>query len=454
MIRIARKDLRLLRIWDRLSLRKRLLLPIGAMVLCALASGSIALQTFSPNQFEYENEQEVGSSKALAAALNTALSVAQNPEQTLSAFVRGLGDAESIKYRPASSSSERPVVRVDRSAVPAWFVSGLSIPDIGAVYPIKIKDHHVGDILFSPDLSADIWEKWVGFLAIVSLACIPLLLAALTTYLTTGSAIRPLAQLGAGLSRMRNGDYSTPIAVTGPLEIRQGCAEANQLAATVKRLRDDNRELLRRLVSVQDVERRELAREVHDELGPLLFAIRANATALLEPSPKASDEQRAHAHSILAAAEALHGTNRRILEGLSPLYLAELGLCESIRTLLRNAQREKPALQISQRISPDIDSLDSLSAQTTYRVVQEGVTNVLRHARAEAMEVAVTVSGEELLIEIKDDGIGLPETLAFGRGLIGMRERVRALGGALTLSRESSETIVRGRLPLDRIADG
>jgi hypothetical protein len=79
------------RIWSNFSLRKRLLLPIAAMILGALVSGALALQIFSPDQFEYESEQEAGSAQVVATALNAALATARNPEQALDAFVRGLG---------------------------------------------------------------------------------------------------------------------------------------------------------------------------------------------------------------------------------------------------------------------------------------------------------------------------------------------------------------------------
>src|SRR5262249_10885955 len=162
------------------------------------------------------------------------------------------------------------------------------------------------------------FEKWIGFVAIVSSGSMLMLLAALSAWLTTGTALRPLAQLGAGLTRMRNGDYDTSIPVGGPPEIRRSCEEANQLAATLKRLSRDNRGRRRRLMSVQDDERRERARELHDEMGPLLFAIRANATALSEQVAGDSPEPGSAAEGVLGAAEALQHANRRILEGLSP----------------------------------------------------------------------------------------------------------------------------------------
>ncbi|WP_130230631.1 hypothetical protein [Bradyrhizobium sp. Leo121] len=86
------------KIWNVLSFRQRLLLPIALMILSALASGAVALLIFSPDQFEYENEQESGSARAVARALNGALTASLNPEQTLDAFGKGLGNSEAIRY--------------------------------------------------------------------------------------------------------------------------------------------------------------------------------------------------------------------------------------------------------------------------------------------------------------------------------------------------------------------
>jgi two-component system sensor histidine kinase UhpB len=106
----------------------RLLLPIALMILSALASGAVALLVFSPDQFEYENEQESGSARAVARALNGALEASRNPEQTLeAAFGKGLGDAEAIRYLPAGTREPVPPLRGKGSSVPAWFVSNLTM---------------------------------------------------------------------------------------------------------------------------------------------------------------------------------------------------------------------------------------------------------------------------------------------------------------------------------------
>jgi signal transduction histidine kinase len=146
----------------------------------------------------------------------------------------------------------------------------------------------------------------------------------------------------------------------------------------------------------------------------------------------------------------LQQANRRILEGLSPLYVAELGLDESIRTLLRGAQSQAFNIGLTSTIDPRLNDLDGLLSQTTYRVIQEGVTNVLRHARARSMNVVAGIEAAQVAIEISDDGIGLPQRASAGRGLTGMHERVRALNGTLELKREKGRTVVRCRLPLEQ----
>jgi len=436
--------------WTRLSLRERLLLPMVVMIIGALLLGSLTLQIVSPDQFEYETAQGARSAQRVADALNAALTAIGNPQSALDAFARGLGTSDAIEFVRSGLTPTRTIVHDGK--VPAWFIALLKIPQLGASYPITIGTAHVGDIVFSPDLSADIFEKWVGFLAIVSSGSVLMLLAALSAWLTTGTALRPLAQLGAGLTRMRNGDYDTVIPMAGPPEIRRSCGEANQLAVTLKRLSRDNRELLRKLVSVQDDERRELARELHDEMGPLLFAIRANATALSEQGADGPPEPGSPAEGILAAAEALQHANRRILEGLSPLYVAELGLDESIRTLLRNAQAQAPDIKLTSTIDPRLNELDGLLSQTAYRVIQEGVTNVLRHAWATTIDVVARIDADRVAIEISDDGVGFGQRAGLGRGLTGMHERVRALNGTFELFRESGRTIVRCGLPLEQEA--
>jgi len=205
--------------------------------------------------------------------------------------------------------------------------------------------------------------------------------------------------------------------------------------------------LLRKIVSLQDDERRDIARDLHDELGPLLFGIRANAVALQDGAPNDA-ELGASVEAMLESVEALQLANRRILDRLRPLLIRELGLEKSVQSLLQFARSQAPGLKISLRIDPRLDDVDALLSQTVYRVIQETVTNVLRHAHAGAMIVEAAIEGSQVAVEVADNGVGFASDQPFGRGLTGMHERVRALSGTFEFKRENGRTYVRCRLPV------
>ena len=439
---------KIIRMWEKFSLRTRLFLPLGMMFVAALVLGAVALRLFAPVQLIEENEPAMRSAKVVAGALNDALKTSPNPDQMLDAFVQSLGPSETIQYRRAGTAGRAhpPVeVRTLLGQVPAWFVDLLGIPDLDASFPVTIEGRRVGDIVSSPDISADIYEKWVGFLGIVSAGIALTLLTGVIAYFAAGAVLGPLQHLGDGLTRIRLGDYEHLIQPAGPQEIRKSSEEANELARTLNRLSQDNRSLLRKIVSLQDDERRDMARELHDELGPLLFGIRANAVALLEAVPKGKE---AAVESMLESVEALQQANRRILSRLRPLYILELGLEKSIQTLLRNVPAQAPDLDLTSHIDVRLNEIDGLLSQTVYRVIQEGVTNVLRHAGAHSMNVRAMIEDRQLAVEISDDGVGPPADNLFGRGLTGMHERVRALSGTFEFRREDGRTYVRCRLPV------
>ncbi|WP_407187035.1 histidine kinase [Bradyrhizobium centrosematis] len=433
--------------WQRLSFRTQLFLPLGASFLAALILGGVLLQIFATSQLADENEPARRSTQTIATALNNTLRASDNPQKTLDAFIQSLTTSSDIQFRSAEGRPPQDGRR-NLQAVPQWFADLLMISDTDAAAPVLIDGRRIGDIVFLPDLSADLFEKWIGFLALASLVAVLMVLTGIIAYFFAGSALRPLQHLGEGLTRMRRGDYTKPIPVGGPPEIRQSCAEANALAATLAQLSQDNRDLMHRLVSLQDDERRDLARELHDELGPLLFSIRASTIALVDAAPLAGNLGNS-AQEVLQSVEALQQTNRRILDRLRPLYIEELGLAASVQTLLRNFRKQAPHIALTDTIDPDLNVIDGPLARTIYRVIQEALTNVLRHAKASSAHVQATIAGETLVIEISDDGGGFPADNVFGRGLTGMHERVRALSGSLSLLRVDERTYVRCRLPIE-----
>jgi two-component system sensor histidine kinase UhpB len=323
----------------------------------------------------------------------------------------------------------------------------LSPPELSRHTPILIRGERVGELVFEPDMVADIYEKWVGFLAIVASGAALTLATLAITYLTVDAALKPLRDLGSGLARLRGGHYSGKIPCSGPPEIAESCEAANELAATLTQLDRENRALLRKMVSIQDEERRDIARELHDELGPLLFAIRANVIAMVDNGVADRDDLDSPAQKALQSVEALQLTNRRILDRLRPMHIEEFGLQSSIQKLLRGVRSQVPAIDVAFEIDPGLDAIDAVVSQTAYRVMQEGITNVLRHAQATEMSLNASLRDGKVVVEISDNGIGMPANVVIGRGLTGMRERVRALGGTFELFRSDGRTRVRCSLP-------
>jgi two-component system sensor histidine kinase UhpB len=422
---------------------------LGGMFLNALVAGLALLWLFSTDQILDENEPSARSSITIAAALNAALAASTSPDATLSAFVDQLKStpADAIRFRridqaPAPESVTLP------GKVPDWFVKALLVPDLAQRIPILIQGRRVGDLVFQPDLSAQLYEKWIGFLALLASSISMAALAGLMSFVTIGAALRPLRDLADGLARLRTGDLTKKVDCSGPPEILESCLSVNELSLTLSRLNLENRVLLRRMVSIQDEERKDISRELHDELGPLLFAIRANVTAMIDNDGGDANLFGISEQRVLQAVEALQVTNRRILDRLRPLMIEDLGLDASIQKLLRDVHAQVPDMVVTFEIDPQIVTADSVVGQTVYRVLQESITNVLKHARASKLNVKAGVSENAILVEVADNGATAPLQPKFGRGLTGMRERLRALEGSFEYIRADGWTTIRSSLPL------
>jgi signal transduction histidine kinase len=210
-------------------------------------------------------------------------------------------------------------------------------------------------------------------------------------------------------------------------------------------------ERLRSSLAAADAERRRWARELHDEtlqgLGGLRLLL---ASALRQDSqPRTREAMR----EAVAHIEREIDNLRAIITELRPAALDELGLRTAIEALL-DRYREQSGFQLDGELELSDPAIGEERLQedletAVYRLVQEALTNVTKHARASRVRVAVSESGGELLVEVQDDGAGFaPETTAGGGfGLAGMRERVSLAGGTLSVESGEQGTSVRARLP-------
>jgi PAS domain S-box-containing protein len=215
-------------------------------------------------------------------------------------------------------------------------------------------------------------------------------------------------------------------------------------------------ELLARLVTAHEDERRRVARELHDSVGQLLTALTLAVKAAREaaPLPPASDARLGEVERV---ARDLGQAVRDLAIGLRPPALDDLGLDAALAQHLRNWSAGtgievdyQPAGVHAERLPPEVES-------AIYRVVQEALTNVARHARARQASVVVARHGGHVAAVVEDDGVGFDlEAAADGRvgnrlGLVGMRERAALVGGTLDIeSRPGSGTTVIARFPISR----
>jgi signal transduction histidine kinase len=227
-------------------------------------------------------------------------------------------------------------------------------------------------------------------------------------------------------------------------------AETNEtLEQRVRTQTTDLRRLADHLERAREEERTRIARELHDELGQQLTAI--NLSLALARQRCASDPQRVVTNlmDLEGLLSRTHATVRQLVTELRPLPVDELGLQASIERLARQAQ-EVGQFKVDvvssglETVSPDIGAI-------AFRVVQEALTNVTRHARAQHAEVTAAVQDGELAVTISDDGVGLPSPRPQGFGLLGIRERVAMLTGRFELrARSGGGTTLAVNLPLDR----
>jgi two-component system sensor histidine kinase UhpB len=276
----------------------------------------------------------------------------------------------------------------------------------------------------------------------------------LITMTVVGRALAPLEALSQAMTRIEGGAYDVHIEPSGAPELAAICTKLNHLAATLGAAVEEKRQLAERAISLQDLEREEIARELHDEFGPYLFALRVHAGALIRLAKTAApdaDGVRKHGSAILAQVHELQQFTRRILERLRPVGLAELGLRQALGALQRLWSESHPEVEIETTISHALGDTGETAELTIYRIVQEALTNVFRHAKATVVNVSIEpaeppagAQGDRdyALVCVRDNGRGLKPGEKFGLGLTGMRERILALGGTLkVVSGEGGVTI-------------
>jgi two-component system, NarL family, sensor histidine kinase UhpB len=337
-----------------------------------------------------------------------------------------VGDTAEI-VQPADDKS--PFGRV-----PGWFVRMIAVAPAAFRAPVTIDGKPFANIVIETDPRNEILEVWnelsgsLIVLVLISSGIIPLI------FFFIGRALRPLGRLTQAMEQVGRGEYRIRVSNRLMPELARLRDSFNRMAARLEAANDDNRRLNEQLLTLQEEERSEIARDLHDEIGPFLFAISVDAATIgkLVNEDRAA-EVPAHSQSIVEAVRHLQRQVRGMLGRLWPVGVAEFGLSEAVGSLVGFWQRRHPEIIYRATVAPDCEGLGSRIATTIYRIVQECLSNAVRHGNPAEIVVSIgrDPACDEIVVVVVDDGSGLCEAPGVGYGLIGMEERLRAMGGRL-----------------------
>ena len=210
---------------------------------------------------------------------------------------------------------------------------------------------------------------------------------------------------------------------------------AESLAA--ERELEENRQLTALIQSHIEDERRSLSRELHDELGQYVTAIKTFAVTIANKTKINSPEISSHAQTIVAAANHIYDGMHNIIRQLRPGSLDNLGLAETLKDTVNSLQNQHPSLKVGLNLSGNLESLGESLNINIYRIVQEAMNNAIKHAEAKNIEISLSTTNTGALeLIIKDDGKGMniddvDQSNHFG--LLGMRERVQSFKGSFNV---------------------
>ncbi|MDP9082782.1 MAG: histidine kinase [Pseudomonadota bacterium] len=298
----------------------------------------------------------------------------------------------------------------------------------------------IGVLVIHPDPAFEIDEVWNVTRGLLGLLILFALLVNGLIGWAVGRALRPLGFVRTALSELSAGRFSARLAAIDLPELAGISGEFNHMAATLERSTAENHQLTRRLMQIQEDERQLLARELHDEIGQCVTAIHADAVTIHRVGASADPVIRESATAIIEVASRIKNMVRGMLQRLRPAVIDRQDLGTALRELTAAFRQRNPHTSCTLEVGSEITELGGEPASALYRVVQEGMTNVARHANAARVSIrissATAASGDGALVAavLEDDGVGFDSnTITKGFGLLGMRERVAGLGGTLTI---------------------
>jgi two-component system sensor histidine kinase UhpB len=311
--------------------------------------------------------------------------------------------------------------------------------------------------VLEPDSRNEIGEVWTQLqdeLIVIGLFCT---LSIALISLVVGRALRPLDRFSAALASLGSGEFAVRVEHAGPPELARLAKGFNTMVERLDAAQARNLRLNEQLMTLQEEERTELARDLHDEVGSFLFAVHLDAASIEQAAASGRvTEVAERAHAIREAVGHMQRHVRAMLHRLRPASPVDAGLTRALDSLVAFWRIRQPRINFTLEVTINEDAIGDQVLAAIYRLVQEGLSNAVRHGRPRRVRIVVEPAtpasmalNQEVIVQIADDGIGLTPFGTPGLGLKGMHERVEGLNGTLHVGSDNHGPglVVTARLP-------
>ena len=431
-----------------MSLRFRLNILIIALFALVLLLGSIFVIVNARQAIS----QELESSANLALQLLTAATMTSMTEQQHKwrlSLMQNLNTLTKVRHLNISiiGGDERPIMPVIRNATqlesvaPSWFVR--LVAPAPSEFRRRLSTPHVPytEIVIRPNPADEIAEAWNETRVLLGLLFSLVLLINVLVFLTTGRSFKPINQILDALKVIEQGNYRARLPQFSLPELDQISRSFNHMAHFLELARQEKRLLTKRSLAIQEDERRHLAQELHDELGQSISAIKALSVSIGQHRDVTNTVVAEGARSIASICDHVYDVVRGMMNRLRPIILDEFGLQTILERMVDdwNTYHEDTFCRLT--VEGDLQHLSNEYKINLYRIVQECLNNIAKHANASEAEIRLQypeqsnhLAANHLRLTVKDNGRGFDvQQRPRGLGLLGMRERVEALNGALQI---------------------
>jgi two-component system sensor histidine kinase UhpB len=421
-----------------MSLRARVVALIGAVLLVSMLMGTLVAGYQAREALRAELAAGLGGARQTVNTAFEDLPHSGHPARDLRQLVATFDGNRHV--RATLLTADGRAVSVSRTEAPErpaprWFQQLLGPSPAAIAIRTPATAPGFRGIVLTPIAEIDVRAAWREFVGVVLVLSGSAAAGLVLVYLVIGAAFRPLRLLAAQFSRISTGDYSGRVAENGPSELLSLQRGFNHMASELAGTTERNRLLTDQLQTLQDEERADIARDLHDEIGPHLFAVNMDAEMIAQ----LSDAGRYAAipgqvRAIQSAVGHMQRQVRELLGRLRPTRVTEFGLNAAIEDLVRFWAVRRPEIAFSVSLLEDEARVPEATADVVYRIVQEAANNAVRHGNPASIRIAVEMEGEDALrVSVADDGAGGgSQPTTGGLGLVGMGERVAAAGGSLT----------------------